>query len=349
MRSADRSRLAGWVVGLSTLVATSAAAAATPASIVTGEDRALLLPPAGAEVTAYENAGYRLTLVEGAAQVTVDLSPLGSSAPFLPQRPDGAEEPIGRLARSLTVGSQTQHEAVTRALAWIASHVRYELDRDAPQDAASVLARRSGYCTGFARLAVAVLGAVGIEAREVAGYVVGELPGNEPRRSGFHRWIEVRYPDVGWVFSDPLATLGYVPASYLRLASDELASDTPGPGLLLGRADRTAAVDVAPVLGGSGLRMRPNRPDRRTAAALMIELESGRDGEAVLEGGGHLRRLPLPGGTGTFLGLEPGSYRLRVSEGGRVAAWKEITFRDRVFAEMRIPEIRAPESSGAVR
>ena len=72
-----------------------------------------------------------------------------------------------------------------------------DLDRGAPQDAQSVLARRSAYCTGVARLTVALLDALAIPAREVAGYVVDDLP--QGGRSGFHRWIEVFYDDRGWV------------------------------------------------------------------------------------------------------------------------------------------------------
>ena len=55
--------------------------------------------------------------------------------------------------------------------------------------------------------------------------------------------------------------------------------------------------------------------------------------------------LALPTGRGTFVGLEVGRYQLLVSEGGRLAARKEVTFRDRVLAEMRIPA-RPDETTG---
>jgi hypothetical protein len=332
---------------LAVLLATVTGAAMAPSAaasgtVLAGSDRALLLPPAGAEVVEYENAGYRLRLVDSAVEIDVDLAPLGSQAPFTPPGEHLAAAPESVLARAVTAGSGTLHEAASRILAWIAGNVRYDLDRAAPQDPRAVLSRRTAYCTGYARLAVALLGAVGIEAREVAGYVVGEQPGVE--RTGFHRWIEIHYPDRGWVFSDPLASHGFVPATYLRLASDHLASESPGPALLLGREDRTAAVDVGPGADSAPVRIRANDGARR-AAALRIELESGRDGEAVLEGEGARRSLALPAGRGTFVGLGVGRYQLQVSEGGRVAARKEVTFRDRVFAEMRIPA-RPDETTG---
>ncbi len=326
------------------LAAMSPPAAEASARVFAGRDRALVLPPAGAEVANYENSGYRLRVTDAAVEIEVDLEPIGSTARFA-YPPTEARGPEAVLAHALTAGSRTVHDAVSRVLAWVAGNIRYEMDREAPQDASSVLARRSAYCTGFARVSVALLAAVGIEAREVAGYVVGEMPGVD--RSGFHRWIEVRYPDRGWVFSDPLASHGFVPASYVRLASEHLASASPGAALLLGREDEIAAIDVRPG-AAAAVRVRANGDDRR-AAALAIALESGRDGEAVLVGAGRSWTLPLPGGRGTFVGLEPGSYRLQVSDGGRLAAWKDVTFRDRVYAELRIPALPGSPTDGTMR
>lgn len=338
MRAAS---VAAGALALAALCATSAGATAT---VVAGRDRALVLPPAGAAVADYENSGYRLTVKDAAVEIEVDLRPIASTARFASPRPESAR-PEAVLARALTAGSRTLHDAVSRVLAWVAGNIRYEMDRDAPQDPVSVLARRSAYCTGFARVSVALLAAAGIEAREVAGYVVGEMPGVD--RSGFHRWIEVRYPDRGWVFSDPLASHGFVPATYVRLASEQLASAVPGPALLLGREDAIVAVDIRPG-AAAPVRVRANDEDRR-AAALAIALESGRDGEAVLVGAGLRRTLPLPAGRGTFLGLEPGSYRLQIHVDGRLAAWKDVTFRDRVYAEMSIPGLPESPMGGTMR
>jgi hypothetical protein len=309
------------------------------AVVVAGADRARILVPPGVDAAPYENLGYRLRLADRLATIDIELDPIGSSSPFewpaAGERPPGALE---RLAVAVTRGSRTRHEAATRLLAWVSGNVRYRLDRAAPQDAEAVLARRSAYCTGFARLTVALLGAVGIEAREVAGYVAEGLPGEGG--AGYHRWVEIRYPDRGWAFSDPLASHGFVGAPYLRLESDRISSAGPGRGLVIERQDRTIAVDVAPGTPAVALRLRANR-ERRNAAALALALESGADAEAELLGAAGLRRLlALPGGRGTFLGLEPGRYELRVREDGQLAAWKSITIRDRVLAEMSIP--RAP-------
>jgi hypothetical protein len=49
------------------------------------------------------------------------------------------------------------------------------------------------------------------------------------------------------------------------------------------------------------------------------------------------RSLELPDGRGVFLGLEPGRYELRIEAAGRLAAWKQLTFRNRVLAELEVP------------
>ncbi len=302
--------------------------------IVAGTDSARVLLPPGVDVAPYRNLGYELLRIEeGVARVEVDLSPIRSTAPFHP-RLAAEPSPIERLAGAVTWGSRTQHEAAARLLAWVAGNVRYHLDRSESQEASAVLDRRTAFCTGYARLTVALLGAVRIEAREVAGYVAEGRP--VAGGAGFHRWIEIHYPDRGWVFSDPLSSHGFVDATYLRISSDKLSVPVPGSGLVIERNDRTVAVDLAPGTSAVSLRLRANN-DARVAAALAVELESGLDAEAELVGSGVHRILQLPAGKGTFLGLEPGRYEIRVREAGRLAAWKNITIRDRILAQMSIP------------
>ena len=50
-------------------------------------------------------------------------------------------------------------------------------------------------------------------------------------------------------------------------------------------------------------------------------------------------------GRGVFLGLEPGRYELRIEAAGRLAARKQLTFRNRVLAELEVPiDENRPES-----
>src|SRR5262249_35566746 len=133
-----------------------------------------------------------------------------SSLPAAPQR--------DAFARRLVKGCTTQSEAVRRVLLALAAEVAYDPDRLRRQDPAAVFASRRAYCVGFAELAVDLLRRGGISARTVQGVFVcaSDHDGYEPGIGGaYHRWIEVYYPDRGWVFSDPSASINGVDARYL--------------------------------------------------------------------------------------------------------------------------------------
>lgn len=334
----------GWWLWLA-VIALPGAAGAVGAVAVDGVDRARLLPPGGARVEDYGNAGYRLRWNEDEITIEVDTAPLASEAPFkLPRT--ASDEPIARLARGLTAGAETRYEAISRILGWVARDLEYELDRSQPQDAEAVLVRRSGYCTGIARLTVALLESVEIPAREVAGYVVGSDPG---RPSGYHRWIEAYLPDRGWVFSDPLTTHHYVPATYLRLAGEELETGRGMEGLLLERRDSVATVDLYP-LASPGVTARRNS-DRQLAASLRVRLEDQSTGTAVLEGGSDRWTHALIDGSTTFIGLDPGSYRLRLLLPGRgvVESPVELPGRVRKALLIKAPEFRVDYHRGGAQ
>lgn len=321
------------------------AAATAQAVAYGGTDRVRLELPAGGLVEEYSNAGYRLQVNGGIATVEVDLSPLRSRQPFsMPAGEIEGAAPIPVLARAVAAGAATRYDAVTRVLQWVARNVAYDLDRSEPQDAPAVLARRSGYCTGIARLSVALLQALDIPAREVPGFLVAPAGAGTVSRApaGFHRWIEVHYDDVGWVFSDPLLALHYVPATYVRLASESLlpAAETL-PGRLLARDDRRIAVDLF-AEASPQLSVRRNGVVRR-AAALQVTVGGAAAGRAVLEGEGTRRVRTLERGESTFVGLEPGSYLLRVEVPGASPSLKRVILHDRVWGAVHLPAPTALE------
>ncbi|MGE5232710.1 MAG: transglutaminase-like domain-containing protein [Acidobacteriota bacterium] len=320
-----------------------AAAAGAQAVVVEGLDRARVIPPAGIVVADYSNAGYRMRVgPDGEVEIEVDATPLQSTWPFALPKTGTTDQPpaIERLARSLTAGSSTRFEAVSRTLGWVSRNLRYDADREAPQDAVAVLARRRGYCTGLARTTVALLAAVGIEAREVPGWVVD--PGNGTN-AGYHRWVEVYYPDRGWTFSDPLAWHHMVPATYLRLASERIDPTAIRGGLLLERDDLLTPVDTYPD-AASGVQARRNDP-RQRFGSLHVVVGDARPGVAVLDGGGVRRSARLRAGASTFLGLEVGTYLLRVSftDGGEIA--RRVRLRARVRSAILLPPLKAGEGS----
>lgn len=323
----------------------SGAGAAT--HLVEGSDRATMLVPAGVQVESYSNAGYRMLVEDSVAQVEVDLAPLASRQEFDERQLATAKSPESRLARAVAAGSKTRYEAVSRILGWIAANIRYELDRSLAQDARAVLERRSAYCTGTARLAVALLEQLGIPAREIAGYVVEEIPGGQG--AGFHRWIEVYYDDRGWVFSDPLASQNFVAATYLRLASSVVERELPGPALLLSREREVDQVDLVASTPASLVLARGNGNARRTAA-LRVTARGYSGAEAALIGPGDRRRVEsVREGTALFLGLVPATYELQIRERGRVEVTRQITIHGPVLADLEIAEFSGAGGSGGGR
>lgn len=287
---------------------------ATPAPVrggarmVEGHDEALLLPPAGATIEPYENDGYRLSLApEGRVRIEVDVAPLKSQSPF--HLPPGllAGNGIERLARAIVSGAPTRYAAVSSVLSWVSRNVRYELDRELSQEPQAVLERRSGYCTGISALTVALLEAVDLEAREVSGFV---LEPSQPAGGGYHRWVEVFYPDRGWVFSDPSRTHHYVPATYLRLASEELDLRRQRSAVLLERRHNLWPVDIYPRAGEAVLARRNST--RQRAASISIVADRAISGTARLAADGTVQTLSLIDGRGAFVGLLQSEYQLSV-------------------------------------
>lgn len=316
---------------------------------VAGQDRLEVSLPVDAPISSYQNNGYRLEVEDGRARVTVDVQPLVSDYPF--QAPERLPRTaVQRLSRALTAGAESRYDAVSRILGWISDNVRYHLDRQADQSPEAVLERREAYCTGSARLAVSLLDAVGIEAREVAGLLLESpnLGGEAAPPVGFHRWIEVFYPDRGWVFSDPMASHHFVPATYLPLSSPRAPEDLPqrlGPIL---RSPDLWPIDRYDHAAGT-VSARKNSP-RQLAGAVRIrwqpqEASAGEDAEAWLEGEGLRRRLRLTAGNATFTGVEPGFYTVKLWNHGLPVAEGELLINDRRRVELRIPECLAGHHS----
>lgn len=315
--------LAVWLQGATALAQGQALA-------LEGVDEIEALSPAAATVTPYENSGYRLWLEGDVVRVRVDNAHLESTAPFEPIAPR-RDDPVGALAASLTAHSDTVYDAATEVLIWVARSIRYDLNRSQDQAPAAVLERRSGYCTGIAKLTVSLLRAAGLEAREVAGYVFANRAGSV---EGYHRWVEIYYPDRGWAFSDPTSSHHFVPATYVRLASSELDLTQPRDGLLLGRSMRLEARDVyprAPTL----VRARKNT-DRQIAGALRVTVEGAAHGTASLIRGGSVLRSRLEAGSASFTGLRPGTYRLRVKLRGGEVLSRSLRLRKKIRADVTV-------------
>jgi transglutaminase-like putative cysteine protease len=175
----------------------------------------------------FDNDGYSLAVSAGPKGsvellVRVSDSPLSSRAPYptgLPRDPALPRAPErDAFAESNARGSVTEAIAVERLLAALATLVRYDPDRVRRQDPSAVFTEKRANCVGLSELAVDLLRRAGIRARTVQGVLKSDpgTAGYDPEIGGvYHRWIEVHYPDRGFVFSDPSASVNGVDARYL--------------------------------------------------------------------------------------------------------------------------------------
>ena len=125
--------------------------------------------------------------------------------------PSTVPERVLALGRSLVTGAPTRLAAVQRIESNLAGRMTYTLDSPVPprgSDAVDdvLFVSHSGFCEQFASAEVVLLRAAGVPARMAVGFSGGAPGGNGFRtvqRSDAHAWVEVWFPGVGWVTSDP--------------------------------------------------------------------------------------------------------------------------------------------------
>ncbi len=146
---------------------------------------------------------------------------------------------IRELASRLTSNVKTEFDAVQRVIAWVVDHVRY-VTPPARYDAVYSLESGKGNCQNFSHLTAALLRAVGIPVRIVNGVTF-----NQPfdiawqkgtltfkMGQGRHSWVEVWFPELGWVPFDPQNTMLFVSTRYLRIEVGVDNNETKNDGLM---------------------------------------------------------------------------------------------------------------------
>ena len=117
---------------------------------------------------------------------------------------------VTALADSLTAGLETRYDKVVAIQSWLRS---FTYTRDLPATAGQatlqyfLFERRAGHCEYFSTAMVVLLRGVGIQARNVNGFLGGQW--NEfgsylvVTQTEAHSWVEVWFPGYGWVTFDP--------------------------------------------------------------------------------------------------------------------------------------------------
>ncbi len=123
---------------------------------------------------------------------------------------------INYIGRSLSYDLNREIDVVSSIFLWLDKNIRLtnKLESDTPDDALSVLQRRDGRDKGLSNLAAALLKGMGIPVRVVRGLSFQKELSikaenqtyiyNHPNGERF--WVEVFFPDIGWVSYDPRGT-----------------------------------------------------------------------------------------------------------------------------------------------
>lgn len=200
-------------------------------------------------------AGEIQILEEYDIKASVEFTPVPMAAPYpLPakaipsdmavylkpsEQAQSDHDEIRSLATDLVKGATTEGEAVTRILHWVVDHLYYTLE-PAAYDALSTKHAGKGNCQNYTHLAVALLRAAGVPARMVRGRTLGkpwEVDEDNGRRrwtarwaEGRHAWLEVYYPDQGWLMYDSQAYHLFVSTRFIRVevGPDNKAVHTDG-------------------------------------------------------------------------------------------------------------------------
>ena len=141
---------------------------------------------------------------------------------------------IKKTAETLISNAHYESAAVTSIMLWVRDNLKYD-SGVTNHDAAWTFYNKRGTCENYAQLSLALLRSVGIPARYVSGYLVdGDVTVNSYLstygyrwNAGPHAWIEVYYPDVGWVPYEPQQTLGFVDDHHVRESAGTDSSGLP--------------------------------------------------------------------------------------------------------------------------
>jgi hypothetical protein len=253
---------------------------------------------------------------------------------------------IQQLVRGLTRDSRYAHEAANAVLSWVADNLTFDTSITVPKDALSALRYKKVYCVGYSNLAVAMLRAAGLPARVAHGYLPPgyewgfskDYWGVKVNDGGYHAYLEIFYPDTGWVFSDAEHSHHFVDPFHIILRLDGM--DMPGAyqgGFLevdkatmytiFKEEDDTMMVDELPLPKEKRLG---RRLDEKQHAALVTGRVSDKNGTPIVKGTVVLwkegRGAPSPFSDGRYAVAlaSPGKYRVEVKGPGFAKSSQEL-------------------------
>jgi transglutaminase-like putative cysteine protease len=244
--------------------------------------------------------------------------------------PDGLQErytqlPANQPARvaertaRITANAQNPYDTARVLEQWLSNNREYSLDVDRPDGNiadAFLFEMDAGYCTYYATTMVSMLRTQDIPARLAVGYTPGQRVGQDrwvARGLDSHAWVEVYFPETGWVRFDPTPS---GPREAAEQARVENARENDETDVDVGATRNSTFTETpaAPDLGTASGELTPNgsTPD----VSQRLSSDAAENGTAPPGGDG--------GGDGGFsvpdLSREQVGFGLVVLVGGAAAA-----------------------------
>jgi transglutaminase-like putative cysteine protease len=139
------------------------------------------------------------------------------------QLPESTPDRVARRTENVTADASNRYERARAIEQWLEETKEYSLDVDRPDGNvadAFIFEMDAGYCTYYATAMVTMLRSQGVPARMSVGYTPGEqVETGEYVVRGYnsHAWVEVYFPDHGWIPFDPTPAGPRVAAEQERL------------------------------------------------------------------------------------------------------------------------------------
>jgi len=389
--------LVGWSIFYAACFALGSGAARADTKVLSGKHTIIydIVNPLGVEfLPNYANNSYSQKVLQQdefskRIIIEVNLSPLNSRAAFpVPSQQLSSEvrsflnpeknipvneDAIAAQARRLVQSARTVPEAASAILNWIVDNFTYDAGPNTPQDGRSVFFSKRGSCVGYSNLAIAMLRSVGVPARYVHGYlppgydwgISKKYWGVQISGGGYHAWVEVYYPDIGWTFSDLLHSKNFVDPFHILRYTDGInlnPRNVMGGSLDVEEAttftifkeeNATLAVDQLP----SPQKDILGRQDEGQQFGTIYGLIKDATGTPILKGslvlweGDRGKIIPFERGVYALLGLQTGTYRVTIRADGyrevekNLQATKgEVKNLDIVISSPALPPASKPQS-----
>jgi transglutaminase-like putative cysteine protease len=196
---------------------------------------------------------------------------------------------VARIARNWTADqTDPYHRVLAIQNAFLDPDNGFIYDQDIPEQDDDfgvehfLTGTRRGFCQQFAGAMAVLLRTLGIPARVAVGYATGTPIGDRPgtwvvTTEDAHAWVEVRFPDYGWLAFEPTPSRAPGAASIFPYTSaargDTSCRGADCDGGPIGRSPAGAPAESP----GQRRQMRPDVPTAApaSAGALSISLASG--------------------------------------------------------------------------